>query len=78
MTKTFAETYTMRSRHYQLLGEAGRMLAQAFREADLENQQAIKDNAFEAMVHSLVEHHGYTREEITAVPAISAEPWRPS
>jgi hypothetical protein len=64
MSKTFAETYTMRSRHYQLLGEAGKMLAQAYLEADHENQEAIKAHVLEAMVHSLVEHHRLTREDI--------------
>jgi hypothetical protein len=66
-TKTFAEAYTLRNNgrgFFALLGEAGKALAEAYREADLDNQAHIKDLAFEAMVHSLVEHHGYTREEV--------------
>ena len=63
--RTFAETYSQRSTFYRLLGEAGKTLADAYMQADLDNQGAIRDLAFDAMVHSLVEHHGYTREEIT-------------
>lgn len=63
-SKTYAETYAMRSRFFQLLGEAGKMLADAYREADLDNQAAIKDLAFDAMRHSLIEHHGYAAEEL--------------
>ncbi|WP_234053675.1 MULTISPECIES: hypothetical protein [unclassified Xanthobacter] len=63
---TFAEKYTMRSRFFQLLGEAGQILADAYCEADAENQAAIKEMAFEAMADSLIEHHGYQRDEIAA------------
>lgn len=62
--RTFAETYTMRSTFWQLLGAAGKMLADAYTQADLENQAAIKELAFDAMVHSLVEHHGYQPGDI--------------
>lgn len=62
--RTFAEAYTMRSRHFQLLGEAGKLLAQAYLEADAENQRGIKENVFTAMVHSLAEHHGVPSEEL--------------
>lgn len=63
-TRSYAETYTMRSRFFRLMGEAGKVLADAYCEGDLENQAVIKDAAFEAMTHSLVEHHGYTRQEV--------------
>src|SRR5688572_15423714 len=55
---TFAGVYTMRSRFWMLLGEAGKLLADAYTQADLENVQAIKELAFDAMAHSLAEHHG--------------------
>lgn len=63
-TRTFAETYAMRSRFYQLLGEAGKALADAYREADRENQIAIKELAFDAMKHWLVENYRYPADEI--------------
>lgn len=56
----------MRSRHFQLMGEVGKSMARAYLEADVENREAIKEAAFEAMVHCLVEHHGFTRDEILA------------
>jgi hypothetical protein len=66
--KTFAEAYTHRNMagrgFWFTLGEAGKMLADAYSQADLENQRTIKDLAHEAMCHSLVEHHGWTREEL--------------
>lgn len=61
---TFAERYTMRSRFFQLLGEAGKALALAYREADRENQRDIRRLVGDAMVHSLVEHHRYPIDEI--------------
>lgn len=64
MPESYAETYTMRSRFYQLLGEAGKMLANAYCEADSENQAAIKELAFDAMTHSLIEHHSYKPDQI--------------
>jgi hypothetical protein len=33
-------------------------------DADLENRAAIKELAWDAMVHSLVEHHGFKPEEL--------------
>ena len=62
--KTFAETYTMRSRFFQLLGEAAKGVADAYREADRENQRNIHAMTAAAVNHSLVEHHGYTRDEL--------------
>lgn len=62
--RSFAEAYTMRSTFYRLLGEAGMKLADAYTQADLENQAAIRDLVFAAMKHSLVEHHGYRADEI--------------
>lgn len=70
MPRTYDETYTMRSTFFQLLGKAGKTLAEAYTQADLENQAAIKDMVFEAMVHSLVEHHRYPREEIAGAHAL--------
>lgn len=64
MEKSFDQTYAARSRFFQILGAAGKMLADAYTQADLENQQDIGRLIFEAMSHSLVEHHGYTRDEI--------------
>lgn len=70
---TFDQTYTMRSRFFQLLGAAGKLLADAYAEADRENQKSMKTLAFEAMTHSLVEHHGYDRSEIISdVPPATA------
>lgn len=68
--RSFAETYAMRSRFFQLLGKAGEILAEAYTQADLENQVDIAALAFKAMSHSLIEHHGYTAEEL----ATRAEP----
>lgn len=65
--KSFDETYTMRSRFFQLLGEAGKMVANAFREADLENQREIHTLTANAARHSLHEHHGYTFAELPAL-----------
>ena len=62
--KSFAETYTMRSTFWRLLGEAGKLLADAYTQADLENQAAIKELAFDAMLHSLVEHYRYTPDDL--------------
>lgn len=64
MPNTFAETYSMRSTFYRLLGQAGQILADAYCQADRENQLAIKELAFDAMLHSLVEHHGYREDEV--------------
>lgn len=63
---TFAERYTMRSRFFQLLGEAGKALALAYREADLDNQRDICGLVGGAMVRSLIEHHGYAADEIVS------------
>lgn len=60
--KSFAETYAMRSTFWRLLGDAGKALAEAYTQADLENRADIKDLAFDAMVRSLIEHHGYKPE----------------
>lgn len=64
MPQSYAHTYDMRSRFFQLLGDAGRKLADAYREADRDNQIAIKELAFDAMAHALVEFHGYRPDEI--------------
>lgn len=58
--KTYAETYAMRSRHYQLLGKIGKLMADAFTEGDVENQRDIAAHAQKAMVHYLIEQRGYT------------------
>ncbi|AHE53707.1 hypothetical protein NX02_09935 [Sphingomonas sanxanigenens DSM 19645 = NX02] len=64
-TKTFAETYTMRSRFWQALGEIGKAMANAYAfDADLDNRAAIKELAWDAMVHSLIEHHDFKPEEL--------------
>lgn len=55
--KTFAETYTMRSRHFRLLGEAAKLLAEAYMEGDKENRESISESVHQAMLHSLSEHH---------------------
>lgn len=64
--KTYDEAYTMRSRHYQLLGEIGKLMADAFMEADRENQQNIAANAQRAMTHYLIENRGYTLDQVAA------------
>lgn len=62
---TYDEKYTATtSKFWQHLGRAGKELADAFSQADLENQAQIKDLIFEAMSHRLVEAFGWTREEI--------------
>jgi hypothetical protein len=67
--QSFAEKYAMRSVFYRLLGEAGKTLADAYTQADAENQVAIKDLIAAALVDSLVEHHGYRRDELSALVA---------
>lgn len=64
--KSFAETYTMRSRHFQRLGDAGEALADAFAEGDVENRQNIGANALRAMTHCLIEKHGWTLSDVAA------------
>lgn len=64
--KSFEETYTMRSRHYQLLGQIGELMADAFMEGDLENQRDIAANCQRAMVHYLIEKRGYSLGEIAS------------
>jgi len=63
--KTFAETYTMRSRFYQTLGQGAKALADTYVfDADLENRAAFKELIWDAVVQSLIEHHGFREDEI--------------
>jgi hypothetical protein len=63
--KTFAETYTMRSRFFHDLGESARKLADTYTfDADLDNRAAFKELVWDAVVHSLVEHHGFKAEDL--------------
>jgi len=63
--KTFAETYTMRSRFYQGLGEAAKALADTYTyDTDADNRAAFKELIWDAVCHSLVEHHGFKAEEL--------------
>ncbi len=63
--KTFAETYTMRSRFYQGLGHAAKQLADTYvYDTDLDNRAAFKELVWDAVIHSLVEHHGFKPEDI--------------
>lgn len=62
--KSYDETYTMRSRFFQTMGLVGRFMADAFREADKENQDAIADTAFQAMKQCLFEHHEFQPHEL--------------
>lgn len=64
--RTYDETYTMRSRHYQLLGEIGKLMADAFMEGDMENQRYIAAHAQKAMTHYLIEQRGYTLEQVAS------------
>jgi hypothetical protein len=66
MAKTFEETYAMRSRHFQCLGDAGAALADAFAEGDVENRQNIGAAVVRAMTHCLIEKHGWTLTEVAA------------
>lgn len=64
-TKSFAETYTMRSRFFHDLGESAKKLADTYAfDADLENRAAFKELVWDAVCHSLVEHHGLKPEEL--------------
>ncbi len=63
--RSFAEKYTMRSTFFRLLGDAGKTLADAYTQADLENQATIKELVTAALVDSLVEHHGYDRADLS-------------
>lgn len=62
--RNYAEKYTMRSTFFRLLGEAGKILADAYCQADLGNQADIESLIKGAMVDSLVEHHGFNRAEL--------------
>lgn len=63
--KTFAETYTMRSKFYHDLGEAAKCLADTYAfDTDLENRAAFKELLWDAVMHSLIEHHGFKPEEL--------------
>lgn len=65
MPKTFAETYTMRSRFYQGIGKAAQELADLYvYDTDLENRAAFKELLWDAVMHSLVEHHGFKPEDL--------------
>lgn len=65
MPKTFAETYTMRSRFYHDLGESAKKLADTYAfDTDEENRQAFKELVWDAVIHSLIEHHGFKPDEI--------------
>lgn len=71
---TFDEKYTATTSKFWLhMGRAGKELADAFSQADLENQAAIKDLVFEAMSHRLVEAFGWTREEIAGRAPVHLE-----
>lgn len=67
-SKSFDETYTMRSTFFQILGKAGKLLAEAYTVADRENQDGIARLAFGAMRHALVELHGYPEAQIANSP----------
>lgn len=71
-TKSFAETYSMRSTFFQLLGEAGKLLAEAYTQADRENQRTMNELAYQAMAHALIEFEGYKPEEL-----VKEVPWFP-
>ncbi|WP_336963668.1 hypothetical protein [Sphingobium aquiterrae] len=63
--RTFAETYTMRSRFFHDLGESARKLADTYTfDADLDNRAAFKELVWDAVVRSLVEHHGFKAEDL--------------
>jgi hypothetical protein len=62
--RSYPETYDMRSRHYQLLGQVGMLMADAFMQADSENQRDIGANVLQAMQHHLIEINGYTAEDL--------------
>lgn len=63
--KTFAETYTMRSRFFHDLGEGAKKLAGTYvYDTDLDNRAAFKELLWDAVVHSLIEHHGFKLEQL--------------
>jgi hypothetical protein len=63
--KSFAETYTMRSRFFHDLGESAKKLADTYvYDTDLENRDAFKELVWDAVMHSLVEHHGFDAGEL--------------
>lgn len=58
--KNFAETYTMRSKFFHDLGESAKKLADTYAyDTDVENRAAFKELVWDAVMHSLVEHHGF-------------------
>lgn len=69
MTNTFAETYTMRSRFFHDLGESAKKLADTYTyDTDLQNRAAFKELVWDAVRHSLIEHHGFTPDELGEHP----------
>ena len=63
--KTFTETYTMRSKFYHDLGESAKNLADTYVfDTDLENRTAFKELVWDAVMQSLVEHHGFKLEDM--------------
>ena len=55
----------MRSRVYQGIGKAAQELADLYvYDTDLENRAAFKELLWDAVMHSLVEHHGFKPEDL--------------
>ena len=63
----FEQKYVMRSTFWRLLGQAGKLLAEAYRQADVENQVEIKSLAFTAMTDALVEYEGFKPADVAEV-----------
>jgi len=72
-SQSFVEKYTSRSRFFQCLGEAGRLLAMAYAQADTDNQAAIRDLAFQAMLDGLVEFEGYRPQDVAEIATLNSE-----
>lgn len=63
----YAAKYQARSRFFQTLGRAGQMLAEAYCQADGDNQSAIEDLIIVAMLDALRAHEGYRDADVSDV-----------
>lgn len=64
---TYDEKY-LRGRFHRLLGDAGKLLAEAYAQADVENRADIGSLIVTAMRESLVEHQGFRTADLPQLP----------
>ena len=65
----FDRKYKARSRFFQSVGRAGSALAEAYAQADSENQADIANIVIAAMLDALRAHEGYRDQDIADVLA---------